>query len=103
MKNILRRLLFLLFFFSGFCSLAYQIIWLRLAFASFGVITPVLSVVVSVFMAGIFVGTLAAGKWIRRLTQFSKLSAIYFYALVEIVVAYGSFTVPGTLVAGTCH
>jgi spermidine synthase len=100
LKNILRRLLFLLFFLSGFCSLAYQIIWLRLAFASFGVITPVLSVVVSVFMAGIFVGTLAAGKWIRRLTKFSKLSAIYFYALVEIVVACGAFAVPKLFAIG---
>jgi len=51
-------------------------------------------------MAGIFVGTLAAGKWIRRLTQFSKLSAIYFYALVEIVVACGAFAVPKLFAIG---
>ena len=43
-----RVLLSILFFCSGFCSLLYQIVWLRVAFAYFGVVTPVLSVVISV-------------------------------------------------------
>src|ERR1700685_1959138 len=56
-----RRRLYLLFFLSGFCSLVYQMVWTRLAFASFGIITPVLSVVISVFMLG-----LAAGAGVGR-------------------------------------
>ena len=44
-----RWILFVFFFVSGFCSLVYQVIWTRLAFASFGIITPVLSVVISVY------------------------------------------------------
>ena len=52
-QNLPRWLLFVFFFISGFCGLAYQVIWTRLAFASFGVITPVLSVVISVFMPGL--------------------------------------------------
>lgn len=43
----MRLLLSALFFVSGFCSLLYQVVWLRLAFAQFGIVTPVLSVVVS--------------------------------------------------------
>src|SRR5205814_8194735 len=39
--------LFGLFLASGFCGLLYQVVWLRLAFAAFGVITPVLSIVLS--------------------------------------------------------
>jgi hypothetical protein len=39
--------LFVFFFVSGFCSLVYQVIWTRLAFASFGIIIRVLSVVIS--------------------------------------------------------
>ena len=39
----IKPVLFALFFFSGFCSLLYQVVWLRMAFAQFGVITPVLS------------------------------------------------------------
>ena len=42
-----KKILFLLFFLSGFCGLLDQVIWVRLSFASFGVITPVLSVVIS--------------------------------------------------------
>lgn len=48
----IHRVLFALFFASGFCSLLYQVIWLRLAFAHFSIITPVLSVVLSAFMLG---------------------------------------------------
>ena len=48
-----RSLLFVFFFISGFSSLVYQVVWTRLAFASFGIITPVMSVVISVFMLGL--------------------------------------------------
>ena len=40
-----KPLLFAMFFLSGFCGLIYQLVWLRIAFAHFGIITPVLSVV----------------------------------------------------------
>ena len=53
-----RVVLFLLFVASGFCGLLYQVVWIRLAFAAFGVITPVLSVVISVFMLGLALGCL---------------------------------------------
>ena len=60
MSPRLRQVLFLLFFISGFSSLVYQVVWTRMAFASFGIITPVLSVVLSVFMLG-----LAIGSWLE--------------------------------------
>ena len=56
---MLTQTLFALFVLSGFCGLVYQIVWLRLAFKSFGIATPVLSVVVSVFMLGL---ALAGGR-----------------------------------------
>jgi hypothetical protein len=52
-RTFLNYVLCTLFFCSGFCSLLSQVVWLRLAFASFGIITPVLSVVISVFMLGL--------------------------------------------------
>lgn len=72
----------------------YQTVWLRLAFATFGIITPVLSVVVSVFMLGLSLGSWAGGKWIGALTQKSKHSAAMFYGLAELVIAFGSIVVP---------
>src|SRR5437588_693454 len=88
------RMLALMFFVSGSCGLLYQVVWLRLAFATFGVVTSVLSVVVSVFMLGLAVGSLAGGKWIGKLTARTGRSAIFFYALAEIVIGAGAFAVP---------
>ena len=43
---------FLLFLVSGFCSILYEIVWLRLAMAQFGVTSALTSIVISMFMAG---------------------------------------------------
>ena len=89
-----RPLLFLLFFLSGFCGLLYQVVWTRLAFASFGIITPVLSVVISVFMLGLSLGAWAGGRWIGALVRRTGLSAVLFYALAELIIGLGAFVVP---------
>src|SRR5436853_2859322 len=94
------KLLFLLFFISGFCGLLYQLVWVRLAFASFGVITPVLSVVISVFMLGLSLGSWLGGKVIMPLKARTKISAIYFYALAELIIGIGAFAVPKLFLIG---
>jgi len=92
--------LFLFFFASGFCSLLYQIVWVRLAFASFGIITPVLSVVLSVFMLGLALGSWAAGRWVAAVTQRWKISAIYLYAAAEGLIGISAFAVPRFFILG---
>jgi spermidine synthase len=89
-----KRLLFEFFFLSGFCGLLYQVVWLRLAFASFGIITPVISVVISVFMLGLALGSLAGGRFIAPLTRRTGVSAIYYYALAELLIGVGAVAVP---------
>ena len=96
----IRSLLFFLFFVSGFCGLLYQIIWLRIAFASFGVISPILSIVISVFMLGLSLGSWVGGKWISYLKDKINLSAIIFYGLAEIVIGLGAFIVPHLFTLG---
>ena len=59
--------IFILLLISGFCGLLYQIVWIRLAFTAFGIITPVLSVVISVFMLGLAIGSWAGGRYIAGL------------------------------------
>ena len=86
--------MFSLFFVSGFCGLLYQIIWIRIAFASFGIILPVLSVIISVFMLGLSLGSWIGGKGLPYLKETTKQSAILFYALAEIVIGLGAFAVP---------
>lgn len=89
-----RRRLFILFFLSGFCGLVYQMVWTRLAFASFGIITPVLSVVISVFMFGLSLGAWGGGRIVPWLSRRTPVSAIYFYAAAEFLIGLGAFAVP---------
>jgi spermidine synthase len=90
----LRKTVFGLFFLSGFCGLLYQVVWLRLAFAHFGIITPVLSVVVSVFMLGLSLGSWAGGTWIAKSAAWRKFPAMYAYAATEALIGVGAFMVP---------
>jgi spermidine synthase len=89
-----RRVLFFLFFLSGFCSLVYQVVWTRMAFASFGVIAPVLSVVISVFMLGLSVGAWGGGRWIGTRRKKTARAVLLFYALTELTIGVGAFAVP---------
>jgi spermidine synthase len=100
MNQFTRRILFFVFFLSGFCSLAYQVIWTRMAFASFGIITPVLSVVLSVFMLGLAVGSWAGGRLILLLVKKTGLSAVLFYAGAELLIGLGAFAVPHLFATG---
>jgi spermidine synthase len=65
-----------------------------MAFASFGVIPPVVSVVISVFMLGLALGSWAGGRWIGFLVEKTGIAALSCYALVEFCIGLGAFAVP---------
>jgi predicted membrane-bound spermidine synthase len=94
------RALFVAFFLSGFCSLLYQVVWLRLAFAEFGIITPVLSVVVAVFMLGLGLGSWAGGRWIDAVAARLRISPLAIYALTEALIGAWALLVPRLFDAG---
>ena len=94
MSKLTRTALFFLFFISGFCSLVYQVVWTRMAFASFGIITPVLSVVLSIFMLGLALGSWLGGRWVGLLSRKSGHSAAFFYGVAELTIGAGAFAVP---------
>src|SRR5215470_17538557 len=85
----LNPILFSLFFLSGFCSLLYQLVWVRIAFAHFGVITPVLSVVLSVFMLGLGVGLVLGGAWAQSLSERYRVSQHFSMAVLSCSSASG--------------
>lgn len=85
---------FLLFVASGFYSLLYQIVWLRLAFAAFGVNTAVLSVVLSIFMLGLGLGPWLAGRYAEAIVTRTRASAAAVYGFVEWGIAIGAVAVP---------
>ncbi len=90
----LRSVLALFFFFSGFSGLLYQLVWMRLAYASFGINTPVMSVVISVFMVGLAIGSLTGGKITSRLTGHRPVFSLFSYAGAEGLIGLGAFAVP---------
>jgi spermidine synthase len=95
----IHRVLFALFFASGFCSLLYQVIWLRLAFAHFGIITPVLSVVLSAFMLGLGLGSWLAGRRVQTAAGSARSPALY-YGAAEVLIGTGAWVVPALFVWG---
>jgi spermidine synthase len=90
------EILSLFFFFSGFCALLYQLVFLRLAFSAFGVITPVVSLVLSIFMCGLGLGAWLGGKAIGPLKARTRTTALVWYGLAEIFIGLSAFAVPAS-------
>lgn len=88
------------FFLSGFCSILYELIWLRLAMAQFGVTTPMISIVLSTFMAGLGLGSWAAGRVIRRFAERRNTPPLHLYAVAEIVIGCSAVVAPLELLVG---
>lgn len=85
---------FLFFFISGFCSILYEIVWLRLAMAQFGVTSALVSIVLSTFMAGLGLGSLGSGWIIRRYRGPSQFPGLRLYALAELLIGISALLVP---------
>jgi spermidine synthase len=80
--------------------LVYEVVWLRLSMAKFGVTTPMVSIVLSVFMAGLGLGSWGGGALIRRLKQPTPATTLRLYGLLEILIGISSILVPVTLNLG---
>jgi spermidine synthase len=91
---------FIFFFISGFCSVLYELVWLRLSMAQFGVTTAMVSIVLSVFMAGLGLGSWASGVWIRRRGEDIGISPLLLYAAIELLIGVGGILVPYELRLG---
>ena len=94
------RWFFLFFFISGFCSILYEIIWLRLSMAQFGVTTALVSIVLSVFMAGLGMGSWGSGRLIRKFAERIGIPALRLYALIELLIGVSALLVPHLLLWG---
>ena len=94
------RWYFYFFFISGFCSILYELIWLRLAMAQFGVTTAMVSIVLSTFMAGLGAGSLLAGHLVRKYAQRLTSRPLQLYAIAELLIGCSAVIVPLELRAG---
>src|SRR5689334_22336891 len=77
------RILCVLFFFSGFPALIYQLTWQRSLFRVFGVNTESVIIVVAAFMLGLGIGSISGG-WITRRY---KIDALLLLGVIELSTA----------------
>ena len=91
------RWFFAFFLISGFCSLVDEVVWLRIAMAQFGVVTPLVSTVLSVFMAGLALGSWWGGRLSKRAQGPRWLSSLRLYASAELIIATSAISVPPLL------
>jgi spermidine synthase len=85
---------FIFFLTSGFCSVLYELVWLRLSMAQFGVTTAMVSIVLSVFMAGLGLGSWASGQALGPADNPRKVPALRVYAAIEFLIGVAGITVP---------
>ena len=85
------------FFVSGFCSILYELIWLRLSMAQFSVTTALVSIVLSAFMIGLGLGSWAAGRYLQARNASQRFSALRLYALTEVLIGLSAILVPHQL------
>ncbi len=91
---------FVFFLISGFCGILYELVWLRLAMAQYGVTTPIVSIVLSAFMGGLGTGSVAAGKLIRRYGKKISFPPLWLYAGSELLIGISALAVPSELIIG---
>src|SRR5437899_76533 len=82
-----RRFYYLLFFLSGFPALLYQIVWQRALFTIYGVNVESVTIIVTVFMLGLGLGSLAGG----RLSARPGLPLLRVFGMIELgIAAFGA-------------
>jgi MFS family permease len=91
---------FVFFFVSGFCSILYEIVWLRLAMAQFGVTSALISIVLSMFMAGLGLGSWGSGYLIGRFGRLTRVPPLRLYAVAELLIGVSAVLVPHELAWG---
>lgn len=94
------RWFFGFFFVSGFCSILYELVWLRLAMAQFAVTTALISIVLSAFMIGLGFGSWGAGRYVRKWGLSGRLPSLRLYALVELLIGLSALAVSRELAQG---
>jgi spermidine synthase len=76
-----------LFFFSGFPALLYQIVWERALFALYGINIESVTIVVTGFMLGLGLGSLAGG----RISRIPRIPILAIFGLAELATAVFGF------------
>lgn len=85
------RWIVLLFTVSGFAALIYQIVWQRVLFSAFGIDIESVTLVVSIFMFGLGIGSVVGGQLSKRYPD--KL-AMMFVTCEMLIGLFGLISIP---------
>jgi spermidine synthase len=80
-----------LFLISGFAALIYQIVWQRALFTAFGVNIESITIIVSLFMFGLGIGSLIGGLLIRK---FPRRAPLLFLICQWGIGGFGFLSLP---------
>lgn len=83
------RIVFVFFFFSGFSSLVFEVIWSRMLRQVFGTTSFAISTLLAAFMAGLALGSYLGGKYADRFH-----SQLRVYGLLEGAIGAYALAVP---------
>jgi spermidine synthase len=86
------RVVAILYFLSGFTSLAYEVLWARMLSMQFGVSIFGVVLTVAAFMIGLGLGSLAGVRWAKR----SKMPLVLF-AVLELAISLYALILPSML------
>src|SRR3989339_30547 len=78
-----------IYFFSGFCSLIDEVVWLRIIKLTIGNTVYASSITISVFMAGLALGSLIMGHYADKIKKKLRL-----YSILEIFVTISAVLFP---------
>lgn len=93
------------FFISGGCALIYQIVWQRVLFAEFGCNIESITIIVSVFMFGLGIGSLLGGRLSKRYPDIlpqmfmvcEAITGLFGIASIVLIKSVGQATLHNSL------
>jgi len=89
-NQTMKLILYFCFFLSGTAALIYQVIWQRLLTFFVGSDTIGISLIVTVFMLGLGIGSYAGGKWAARTSHVQRLR---IFIIAELLIGlFGLFS-----------
>ena len=80
------------FFLSGFSGLIYEILWTRMMVKIIGSAPFAVSIILTIFMGGLGLGSYLSGRIIDRLQQ--PLALVKLYGLLELLIALYALLIP---------
>ncbi len=90
-------IIMVLFLCSGMTGLIYQVIWSRMIVKVIGAAPFAISIVLTVFMGGLGLGSYLAGRYIDQIKKSSQL--LQLYGLMEIGIGIYAFVLGGMITA----